>query len=101
MILTGMYTLEGPLSAIIRLVFFSFASAPSFLLATIMLLLFFKQLRWFPAFGRLGDPSGDGPTGFYVLEGVITSNPGHSSSSSGMGWGNIDQPRSWQRISLR
>ncbi|MDQ1588254.1 MAG: peptide/nickel transport system permease protein [Microbacteriaceae bacterium] len=77
-VLAGIYTLKGPVSGVIRFVFFSFASAPSFLLATLMLLFFFKQLHWFPAVGRITDTSGGGPTGFYVLDGLLTGNLAYS-----------------------
>jgi ABC-type dipeptide/oligopeptide/nickel transport system permease component len=77
-VLAGIYTLKGPVSGVIRFVFFGFASAPSFLLATLMLLFFFKQLHWFPAVGRITDTSGGGPTGFYVLDGLLTGNLAYS-----------------------
>lgn len=77
-ILAGVYSLKGPVSGVIRLVFFSLASAPSFLLATLMLLLFFMQLHWFPAVGRISDPSVNGPTGFYVLDGLLAGNLSYS-----------------------
>lgn len=83
-VLAGISALGGPASGIVRLVFFSVASAPSFLLATLMLLLFFQQLHWFPAVGRISDPSAvGGPTGFYVLDGLLTGRPASSLDALG------------------
>lgn len=69
--LAAVYSLKGPVSGAVRLIFFSAASAPSFLLGTLGLLLFFGQLHWLPATGR-GSYGPVGPTGFYVLDGVLT-----------------------------
>jgi peptide/nickel transport system permease protein len=52
-------------------------SAPPFLLAIIFQLVFFADLGWFPAIGRL-DPTltaPDGPTGSYILDGLIGGQP--------------------------
>ena len=70
-VLASVYSLKGPVSGVIRLVFFSAASAPSFLLGTLGVLLFFGQLGWLPATGR-GSYGPLGPTGFYVLDGILT-----------------------------
>ncbi len=52
-------------------------SAPPFLLAIVFQLVFFADLGWFPAVGRI-DPSftaPDGPTGSYMLDGIIHAQP--------------------------
>jgi peptide/nickel transport system permease protein len=50
------------------------ASAASFLVAIVLLLVFYRDLHWFPAGGR-GDRN-DGPTGLQLLDAVLTGDPG-------------------------
>lgn len=74
-VLSRLYSVRGWGGGIIRFIFFSAASAPSFLLATAGLLLFFGQLHVLPAQGRTSFPPLTGPTGFYVLDGLLDGDP--------------------------
>jgi peptide/nickel transport system permease protein len=48
------------------------SSAPTFLLGIIAVIVLYKNLRWFPAVGRLADdPAVDGPTGLHVVDGLL------------------------------
>lgn len=52
------------------------ASAPSFLVALLMMLLFYRRLGWLPASGRSGyRDAPTGPTGFLVLDGLLAGRP--------------------------
>lgn len=70
LVLAGVYTRRGRVAAVVRFVFFSAASAPSFLLATLGLVLFFGYLGWLPAGGRTSIGPSVGPTGMYVFDGI-------------------------------
>ncbi len=76
--LSGLYTLRGRGAGIVRFVLFSAASAPSFLLATGGVLLFFAVLGALPASGRSSFGASQGLTGFYVLDGLIAGSPAYS-----------------------
>jgi peptide/nickel transport system permease protein len=65
---------DGKAAGIVRLVTVAGASAASFLVAIVLLLVFYKDLHWFPAGGR-GDGN-DGPTGLQLLDAVLTGDPG-------------------------
>ncbi|MEV1008767.1 ABC transporter permease [Streptomyces sp. NPDC049881] len=55
------------------------STAPTFLLGILSLILFYKQLGWLPANGRVsGSAPPDGPTGLLVLDGLLTGDPGLS-----------------------
>lgn len=74
----GAYSLRGRMAGVIRFVLFSAASAPSFLLATAGVLLFFAQLGWLPASGRSSYGPSEGMTGFYVLDGLLAGSPAYA-----------------------
>ncbi len=76
--LAGVYSLKGRFSGVFRFIFFSAASAPSFLLATLGLLIFFDKLGWAPAMGRTSQGASGGPTGMYVLDGLLGGDIGYS-----------------------
>lgn len=76
--LAGVYSMKGRLSAVLRFVFFAAASAPSFLIGTLGLLILFARLHWVPAMGRSSEGTLGGPTGFYVLDGLLHGDPGYS-----------------------
>ncbi len=64
-------------SGAVRLLFVSGASAPSFLLAFLLVYVLYLKLGWFPASGQT-DVSGapTGPTGALVLDGLLAGRPG-------------------------
>ena len=76
-LLAGVYAVKGWIGGVVRFVFFSAASAPSFLVATAGLLIFFAQLHLLPAQGRSSFPP-LGPTGLDVLDGLIHGQPAYS-----------------------
>lgn len=73
----ALYAVPGRSGRIARFVFLSAASAPSFLVATAGLLLFFSVLDVLPAQGR-SSYGPLGPTGFLVLDGLLHGNPLYS-----------------------
>ena len=63
-------------SFIFRFVMMAGSATPTFLLAVIGLVIFYKYLGWVPAGGRSGDPlSPTGPTGFITLDSVLHGQP--------------------------
>lgn len=63
-------------AGVIRVVLLSGAAAPTFLLGMVSLLLFYGQLGWLPSGGRTSIRNApDGPTGFLVLDGLLTGRP--------------------------
>jgi peptide/nickel transport system permease protein len=61
-----------PGSGLFRALMVGGASAPSFLLALLGLLLFYHRLKWLPATGRTSISNApDGPTGFLTLDGLL------------------------------
>lgn len=76
--LSGLYTLRGRAAGVVRFILFSAASAPSFLLATGGVLLFFSVLGLLPASGRTSYGPSQGLTGFYVLDGILAGSPAYS-----------------------
>ncbi|GLY05309.1 ABC transporter permease [Actinoplanes sp. NBRC 101535] len=73
-LLARVYTLKSRFSGILRLILFSAASAPAFLIATGGVLIFFVQLHWLPVSGRTGYGPSTGLSGMYVLDGLLTGN---------------------------
>jgi peptide/nickel transport system permease protein len=60
-----------------RVTMLGLASAPTFFLGILMLLLFYRRLGWLPASGRLSNSYADtGPTGFLLVDSVLHGNPG-------------------------
>jgi peptide/nickel transport system permease protein len=59
-------------SGVLRVVLLSAASAPSFLLAVLGILLFYRRLGWLPATGRssVGDAP-TSPTGLLLVDGLV------------------------------
>ncbi|MFV0286291.1 MAG: ABC transporter permease [Demequina sp.] len=74
--LASVYSRPGKFGAFMRFVFFSAASAPSFLIAMLSVLVFYKWLGGaLPAAGRSSyGPYEDG-TGVYVLDGILHGSP--------------------------
>ncbi len=63
----------GRLAGLVRVVMLAGASIPAFLLAILMILLFYSKLGWFPPTGRSSLVSGpSSPTGFLLLDGILT-----------------------------
>lgn len=60
---------------VLRLGVLGGASLPAFLLGMLGLILFYRQLGWLPASGRSAYRGFEGPTGFVVLDGLLTGNP--------------------------
>lgn len=53
------------------------ASAPTFFLAIVMMLVFYQRLGWLPSSGRLGaEYSPQGPTGFLLVDSVLQLDAG-------------------------
>ncbi|HEX7827071.1 MAG TPA: ABC transporter permease [Mycobacterium sp.] len=71
-------SLRGRFAGVIRFVLFSAASAPSFLVATAGLLIFFGSLHLLPVSGRTSYGPSEGLSGFYVLDGVLSGNLAYS-----------------------
>ncbi|GAA3617888.1 ABC transporter permease subunit [Kineosporia mesophila] len=65
---------DGLTGGLVRVVSVAGASAASFLLAIVLLLVFYRDLGWFPAGGR-GDTA-DGPTGMTLLDSLLHGDPG-------------------------
>jgi peptide/nickel transport system permease protein len=60
-----------------RVVMLALASAPTFFMGILMLLLFYRQFGVLPASGRLGSNYADaGPTGFLLVDSILHGNPG-------------------------
>lgn len=62
-VLSSLYTRPGRFGAAVRVLFFGIASAPSFLVATAGVLIFYKHLHWPPASRRGLRWPGYSPTG--------------------------------------
>jgi peptide/nickel transport system permease protein len=74
LLLARVYSLRGRFAGVLRLILFSGASAPSFLLATAGVLIFFVHLHVLPVSGRTAYGPSSGLTGLYVLDGLLTGN---------------------------
>ena len=64
-------------AGVLRTIFVSGASAPTFLLGFGLIYVFYLKLGWLPASGQssqLNPPTG--PTGFLVLDGLLAGSPG-------------------------
>jgi peptide/nickel transport system permease protein/dipeptide transport system permease protein len=66
-------TLARP--AIIRLCMLAAGSLPIFLTALLLVYFLWFQLDWFPGSGRLDIRRFSGPTGFFVLDGLLLGRP--------------------------
>ncbi|MHC9295120.1 ABC transporter permease [Mycobacterium sp. LTG2003] len=65
-------TLKWPGSGVLRAVLFTGASAPMFLLGIVGLIVFYQQLGWVPANGRIGVANPPtGPTGMLTVDGLL------------------------------
>ena len=63
-------------SGALRLVMVSGAALPTFLVALLGLLFFYRRLGWLPSSGRLSkEYTVDGPTGFLLVDTVLAGNP--------------------------
>lgn len=47
------------------------SSAPAFFVALLLVLLFYRTLRWLPQGGRISGPAPDGPTGFHLIDTLL------------------------------
>ena len=71
-VLSALYTRPGKVGSTVRFVFFSIASAPSFLVAMVSVLLFYRVLDGaLPAAGRSSFGRYEDATGFYVIDGLL------------------------------
>jgi peptide/nickel transport system permease protein len=77
-ILLGLWSAHGGRgSGSGRMTMLAFASAPTFFLGILMLLLFYRRLHWLPASGRLSGKHVDsGPTGLLIVDSLIHRNTG-------------------------
>ncbi len=66
-------------SGVIKTVFLGGASAPTFLLGFLLIYVFYLQLGWLPASGRISaaDPP-TGPTRLLIVDGLLTGRPSAS-----------------------
>lgn len=62
-------------SGMVRLGMLAAGSLPIFLTALLLTYLFWFQLDWFPGNGRLDIRRFSGPTGFFVLDGILLGRP--------------------------
>lgn len=60
---------------VLRLALLSLGSVPVFLMALLLLLLFWYGLDWLPGGARIGIRRFEGPTGFMVLDGILLGRP--------------------------
>jgi len=66
-------SLKWPGAAVLRAVLFTGASAPMFLLGIVGIIVFYQQLGWVPANGRIGIANPPtGPTGLLTIDGLIS-----------------------------
>lgn len=72
------YALDGRGARLLRLVLFSAASAPAFLVASAGVVLFAAQADLLPVSGRSSYGASEGLTGMYVLDGLLTGNLSYS-----------------------
>lgn len=77
-LLARVCSLRGRFSGVIRFVLFSAASAPSFLIATAGLLIFFGSFQLLPVSGRTSYGPSEGLSGLYVLDGLLSGNLAYS-----------------------
>lgn len=78
LLLSALCSVGGRWGALARLVLFSAASAPAFLLATGGILVFFVHLHALPVAGRTSYGASRGLTGMYVLDGLLAGSPAYS-----------------------
>jgi peptide/nickel transport system permease protein len=65
-------TLKWRGAGMLRAILFTGSSAPMFLLGILGLIVFYKQLGWVPANGRIGIPNPPtGPTGLLTVDGLL------------------------------
>lgn len=65
---------DGWLSTVVRFVSVAGSSSATFLLAIVAILIFYRNLGWFPAGGRSSGVSSDGPTGFLLIDTLLAGN---------------------------
>ncbi|MDX1889059.1 ABC transporter permease [Mycolicibacterium sp. 050158] len=69
-------TLNWRGAGVLRAILFTGSSAPMFLLGILGLIVFYKQLGWVPANGRIGIPNPPtGPTGLLTVDGLLHGRP--------------------------
>lgn len=82
LLLSRSTSVTGRVGAVVRLVLFSAASAPSFLVATLGVLLFFSALHLLPVSGRTSIGPTQGMTGMFVLDGLLAGNIGYAADAA-------------------
>jgi ABC-type dipeptide/oligopeptide/nickel transport system permease component len=80
-LLASVYVMKGKVGSVLKFLFFSAASAPSFLLATLGIVFLYGKLGWLPASGRTSFDDGAGATGFHVLDGLIAGDLTYASDA--------------------
>ena len=77
-VMLGLWSAHGGRgSGTARVTMLALASAPTFFMGILLLLLFYRRLGWLPASGRLSSSYVDGgPTGFLLIDSVLHANPG-------------------------
>lgn len=65
----------GRASGAVRLLSVACSSAPTFFVAIVAILLFYRRLGWLPAGGRSEDPTRQGGTGFLLFDSIIGLDP--------------------------
>ncbi len=67
---------KGPAGAFVRYLLTAGAAMPSFLIALLAILLFYRHLGWLPAAGRTSyDDAPDGPTHFLLFDSLVHGRP--------------------------
>jgi peptide/nickel transport system permease protein len=77
-LILGLWSAHGGRgSGAARVTMLGLSSAPTFFMAILLILLFYRNLGWFPASGRMCSQYSDtGPTGFLLVDSVLHGNAG-------------------------
>jgi peptide/nickel transport system permease protein len=67
---------DGAAARIARLLLAAGGSLPTFLIAIVAILVFYRYLGWLPASGRSASGASDGPTHFLLFDTVVTGDLG-------------------------
>jgi peptide/nickel transport system permease protein len=76
-IILGLWSAHGGRgSGTARITMLGLSSGPTFFMAILLILLFYRNLGWLPASGRMSSQYADnGPTGFLMFDSLIHGNP--------------------------
>lgn len=66
----------GWIAAVVRVVTVAGASAATFLVGVLLLLVFYRNLGWLPAGGRTSGTTADGPTQLVLVDTLLHGDPG-------------------------